>query len=570
MRKMEEKKRRREEDKGTRGRGDKGTRGGIITHLFSLSPCLLVSLSPFLLVSLSPCLLVSFASSQTDEALTPAQLRGRTIYRKGGDGIKAKLGDDDFELPASTFPCANCHGLTGLGGKEGGLQPPPIAWDMLASPRSSSFSGQMRPAYDQASLKRAIAVGIDSRGATLHQGMPRYRMTDEQMNDLIAYLRVIGLAADNDPGVTGSTIKVGSALPLTGSLASLGEDLRAMLSTVFAEQNARGGIFGRRIELVVEDSRGDPQETAAATSRLLETHRVFALISSFAPPGSNATNELLKGAEVPLIGPVTLSPPAPATANPFIYYLLPDLTVQARVLVDFVNLNRASKFGESIAIFHSDHTFDRDAVLGVKKQAKAHSIRIAAEMDWRAGKFAPLAAIDLLQKTKPKALFFFASQEDLKMLAGSMERVGLNIPVLSATAMAGRGAFDLPPQFAGQLYLAHPGGFPDREGYAAFERAMMKSGAPQHPQRNAAFCAISYAAARIFIEAAKTSGRQLNRATFSSALAKINDFNTEVLPPISFGPHRRIGTIGAFVVQVDPLTKQFTPRTGWMEPQEKP
>jgi ABC-type branched-subunit amino acid transport system substrate-binding protein len=504
---------------------------------------------------------------QPSVVLTPAQLRGRNIYRKGGDGIKAKLGDDDFELPASTFPCANCHGLTGLGGREGGLQPPPVAWDMLASPRSSSFSGQMRPAYDEASLKRAIALGIDSRGATLHQGMPRYRMSDDQMNDLIAYLRVIGLAADNDPGVTASTIKVGSALPLTGPLASLGEDLRAMLSTVFAEQNARGGIFGRRIELVVEDSRGKPEETAAATNRLLETHQVFALISSFAPPGSSATNQLLKESEVPLIGPVTLSPPAPAAANPFIYYLLPDLTAQARVLVDFV---RNRKFGESIAILHSDHTFDRDAVFGVKKQAKANSMRIVAEMDWQSGKFSPPAAIDLLQEKQPKALFFFAAQGDLRMLAAAMERAELKIPVLSATAMAGRGAFELPSQFAGQLYLAHPGGFPGQAGYAAFERAMMKSGAPQHPQRNAAFRAISYAAAQIFIEAAKTSGRQLNRATFDSALEQIHDFNTEVLPPISFGPHRRIGTIGAFVVQVDPLTKQFTPRTGWMEPQEKP
>jgi ABC-type branched-subunit amino acid transport system substrate-binding protein len=554
---MEAKKTKGQGDKGTRGQGDKGIK------------CILrrLSLSPLLLVSLSPCLLVSLSLSQTDEALTPAQLRGRDIYRKGGDGIKANLGDDDFELPASTFPCANCHGMTGLGGDEGGLQPPPIAWDMLASPRSSSFTGQMRPAYDEASLKRAIADGIDSRGATLHQGMPRYRMSDEQMNDLIAYLRVIGLAADNDPGVTTSTIKVGSALPSTGPLAALGEDLRAMLSAVFTEQNARGGIFGRRIELVVEDSRGEPEETAAATNRLLKTHRVFALISSFTPPGSNAANELLKGAEVPLVGPVTLSPPAPAAANPFIYYLMPDLAVQARVLVDFV---RASKFGESIAVFRSDHTFDRDAVLGVKTQAKAHSIRIAAEMDWQAGKFSPPAAIDLLQGTKPQALFFFASQEDLKALAAAMERAGLKIPVLSATAMAGRGAFELPSQFAGRLYLAHPGGFPGQEGYAAFERVMMKSGAPQGPRRNAAFRAISYAAAQIFIEAVKTSGRQLNRATFSSALAKIQDFRTEVLPPISFGLHRRIGTIGAFVVQVDPLTKQFTPRTDWMEPQEKP
>ncbi|HKX32024.1 MAG TPA: ABC transporter substrate-binding protein, partial [Blastocatellia bacterium] len=446
-----------------------------------------------------------------EEMLTPAQVRGREIYRKGSDQIQARLGDDDLELPATTFPCANCHGLTGLGGREGGWQPAPIAWDFLTSPRSSSFSGKMRPAYDETTLKRAIVEGIDPGGGKLHPGMPRYRMSEDRINDLVAYLKVIGLAADHDPGITASTIKVGAALPLTGPLAPLGEDLRAMLSTVLAEQNARGGVFGRRIELAVEDSRGEPAGTAAATARLLETDRVFALVGSFAPTDSSATGELLKQAEVPLIGPVTISPPMTAAANPFIYYLLPDLAVQARVLVDFAV---TGKFGESIAVFHSDHAFDRDAALGIRTQSKIRSIRVAAEMDWPAGKFSPAAAIERLEQSRPQALFFFAGPEDLKTLAGALERAGLRIPVLSATARTGREALKLPPDFTGRLYLAHPAGLPDREGeaddgadgYAAFEEVMMKSGPSS---RHAAFRAVAYAAAKIFIETAKASGREL-------------------------------------------------------------
>ncbi|HKX27302.1 MAG TPA: hypothetical protein VJ302_06400, partial [Blastocatellia bacterium] len=137
----------------------------------------------------------------------------------------------------------------------------------------------------------------------------------------------------------------------------------------------------------------------------------------------------------------------------------------------------------------------------------------------------------------------------------------------------------LPPDFTGRLYLAHPAGLPDQEadregeaadgadGYAAFEEVMMKSGPSS---RHAAFRAVAYAAAKIFIETAKASGRELNRATFTAALERLQAFSTSVLPPITFGPHRRIGATGAFVVQVDPLTQQFKPRTGWMEPQEKP
>src|SRR5262245_45373558 len=153
MTKKEARKTGRQGDRETRRQGDKGIRG----TLCLLSFCLIVPLSPLPLVSLPTCRLVRPSLSQTDMSLTSAQLRGRQIYRKGGDGIQVALGDDDFELPGSTFPCGNCHGIAGLGGKEGGLQPPPIAWDLLNLPRTSTFSGQIRPGYDEGALKRALA-----------------------------------------------------------------------------------------------------------------------------------------------------------------------------------------------------------------------------------------------------------------------------------------------------------------------------------------------------------------------------------------------------------------------------
>ncbi len=280
-------------------------------------------------------------------AVAPQQLseeaaRGRRIYLSGDDGaggeIIALLGSEELEVPASAFACAGCHGADGEGVSEGGVQPPPINWQALSSPAVSPLTRRQRARYDETTLARAIRVGRDPSGAPLHAAMPRYRMTERQLADLVAFLKVLGTEADADAGVSRQSVRVGAALPLTGLLAEAGADVRAILEAYFAAANAQGGIYGRQIELVVEDTRGEAGETLEATRRLVEGRGVFALVASFEPSGDAATGEYLKRQAVPSVGPLTLSPRPSAVPNPQVFYLLPSSRDQARGLVNFVKL----------------------------------------------------------------------------------------------------------------------------------------------------------------------------------------------------------------------------------------
>jgi mono/diheme cytochrome c family protein len=206
----------------------------------------------------------------TSGDLPEKEKRGKQIYLKGESGageITAILGSSDLEVPATSFSCANCHGLRGEGTSEGGLQPPPIAWSALAEVRKSPLTNRDRPAYNETTLARAISQARDSSGGRLHPGMPHYKMTEGQIADLIAYLKALGTEASGEPGLGTDYIKVGAALPLSGSLATIGEDIKAALEAYFKEINSQGGIYNRRIDLAVEDSKGDPVETEEATRR---------------------------------------------------------------------------------------------------------------------------------------------------------------------------------------------------------------------------------------------------------------------------------------------------------------
>ncbi|HEX8130155.1 MAG TPA: ABC transporter substrate-binding protein [Pyrinomonadaceae bacterium] len=501
--------------------------------------------------------------------LSPQEKRGKLIYLKGessdGAEIKTLLGSDKLEVPANAFACANCHGLRGQGTQEGGLQPPPINWETLVAPHTSPLTRRERPPYTEATLSRAIIAGLDSSGGRLHPGMPQYALTTAQMADLIAYLKRLGKADDADPGIDDKRIKVGAALPLTGALAQVGEDVRATLTAYFAEVNAQGGIYGRQIDLVVVDSRGEPAGTLAATERLVEQEGVFALVSSFEAGAEIATNDYLKRSEVALVGPVTLSPRLSVPPNPFVFYLLPTFNDQARTLVDFA----ATKFtGRTprIAIISSENEFDADARAGALAQAKLYPMQIVAEETYGAGGFRAEAFVGMLAQKKPDGIFFFGNAEAFAQLTRGMEAAKLTTTLFSSVVMIGHSAFDAPASLAPQIFLAYPAALPGADDFTEFVNAMRKADVKL---TSPAFQSVAYGAAKTFIEATKLSGRQLSRAALITSLEGLRDFKTGVVPPLTFGANRRVGASGSYIVSVDLNKKQYVPTGARLVPKEK-
>ncbi len=501
--------------------------------------------------------------------LSPQEKRGKQIYLKGessdGAEIKTRLGSDRLEVPATAFACANCHGLRGEGAREGGLQPPPIKWEMLVAPHTSALTRRERAPYTEATLARAIIHGLDPSGARLHPGMPLYELTPAQAADLIAYLKQLGRENDADPGIDDKRIKIGAALPLTGALAQLGEDVRATLAAYFAEVNAQGGIYGRQIDLVVLDSRGEPAGTLAATERLVEREGVFALVASFEAGASAATNDYLKRSGVPLVGPVTLSPRLPAVPNPFVFYLLPTFDEQARVLVDFA----AAKFTarpSRVALISSDNEFDADARAGALAQAKLHLMQIVVDETYAAGGFRVEAVIEMIARRKPDGVFFFGNAEQFAQLTRAMEAAKLNVALFSTVVMIGHSAFDAPASLAPQIFLAYPAALPGVDDFTEFVHAMHKA---KVELSSPAFQSVAYGAAKTFIEATKSSGRQLSRSALLASLEGLRDFRTGVVPPLTFNANRRVGASGAYIVAVDLNRKQYVPIGARLVPKEK-
>lgn len=100
-----------------------------------------------------------------------------------------------------------------------------------------------------------------------------------------------------------AVVKVGVSLPLSGNLAPFGKPAAEGIRLRAAEINAAGGVNGVRLELVIEDNKGDATETVNVFNKLAGTDRVVAVIGPLTSTNALAIRRLAKERKVPVISP---------------------------------------------------------------------------------------------------------------------------------------------------------------------------------------------------------------------------------------------------------------------------
>ena len=113
-----------------------------------------------------------------------------------------------------------------------------------------------------------------------------------------AVLAVAG-AAHATEGVTGTTIRIGMSSPLSGPTGAYGRAMKEGIEACFAQVNARGGVEGRRLELVALDDGYETDAAVANTRRLIENEKVFALMGFYGSSPTVAVLPLLDASGVP-------------------------------------------------------------------------------------------------------------------------------------------------------------------------------------------------------------------------------------------------------------------------------
>ena len=494
-------------------------------------------------------------------AVAAAQSRGRQIYVQGtspsGKEILAYVGDASLEVPAGTLPCAGCHGLDGRGKPEGGVNPSNLTWEFLTKPYGVKHeSGRQHPPYTERGLELAITRGLDPGGNKLLAAMPRYVMSREDLNDLVTYLQLLG--KERDPGVTDNKIVIGTLVETSGILADWGKTILTVTNAVFDEVNSQGGVYGRRLELnVIECSAETRAAARAKLESVLKDQQVFAMANAMIAGTEKEVVPILIQNQTPLIGPFSLYPQTGFPLNRQVFYLLPGLDDQAKSLAKFIaekpefKKSNIAMIAPGIAVF----TNVIDAV-----RAKKDAIVIRYE----SGRFDVTDAIKQSRQAGVDVVVFMGSGDDALAFMREAEKLNWFPAMLVPGGAIGVSVFDAPIGFDRKVFFSFATTPEDHtaEGRNEFRAFQAKYKLP--PALITAQIS-AYVGAKMLIEALKRAGKDVSREKLIQVLEELHQYPTGLTQPITYGPNRRIGATGAYIVTIDLKEKQFVPVSGWVE-----
>jgi ABC-type branched-subunit amino acid transport system substrate-binding protein len=504
-------------------------------------------------------LLVAGASVAVE--LTDAEARGKLIYTKGQSEsnrvIRAYIGGAEAPSSATILPCIQCHGENGRGI---GIVSPAIDWDTLTGPEEHQHENRTHGPYDEAALVEAIRGGVDPAGNDFEVTMPKYIIDDEDVADLVAYLRVIGL--EEDPAIVQGRIRIGTVLPVNGQHAALGAAMRNTIEAVFSEVNASGGVHGRELELVVGGWGGNEDPQIWAARDLVAKEPVMALVSPYLPNYEAELEALATEKELPVVGPYTALPPGDAGGNRFSFYLLAGLELQAEALVEAAGV-LASPEESNLAIVYPRVRFFDSVAEAARLRAEALGFRSTKVSVFEYGAFDGARSAADLGDSGVDAVVFLGNSGELAELARGAESLDRHPYLLSPGLLAERGIFELPDSFSYRVLLSYASLPTDYSmtGAEEFERLHEKYrfGYEYDIAQVSAFTA-----AKVLVAGLENAGRRLNREALLLGLENIDEFHPGLAPPVSFGPFRRTGSMGAHIVRVDLVGDRFDPATGWI------
>lgn len=121
---------------------------------------------------------------------------------------------------------------------------------------------------------------------------------------LLSVSLVAGCGTTNSASSDSSKpIKVGGNLELTGGTAMFGQGAKNAINLAFEQQNAKGGILGRKLELVAADNKSDAGESTSAVTKLVTQDNVVAVIGSMTSSVTLAAIPVVTDNKIPMISP---------------------------------------------------------------------------------------------------------------------------------------------------------------------------------------------------------------------------------------------------------------------------
>ena len=214
---------------------------------------------------------------------------------------------------------------------------------------------------------------------------------------------LMGIAGAHAQG----TMKIGVQVPTTGSEATYGRDMFNAAQIAADEINAKGGILGKKIELISGDSACDPQQAVNAASKLV-SQKVVAVVGGYCSGATQPTLKVYGDAHIPFV--ITASNSTKLIpANPGNAFMINSTgDQQAKTAVDFFK----KKEIKTIAIVNEGDAYSQNLAELTRDAWKKDGGKVVDYETVNKGEQDYSAVVTSINSASPDAVFWTAYYAD--------------------------------------------------------------------------------------------------------------------------------------------------------------
>ncbi|HTO54608.1 MAG TPA: ABC transporter substrate-binding protein [Myxococcota bacterium] len=237
----------------------------------------------------------------------------------------------------------------------------------------------------------------------------------------------LALALAGCSGKSGDSIVVGHVASMTGDTATFGRSADQGMRMAIEELNAKGGVLGKKLELVTEDDRSVTEEARTAAQKLLQRDRVIALLGEVASSRSLAAAPEAERAKVPMISPGSTNPKV-TEGKEYVFRACFIDPFQGAVMAKFAASELHAK---RLAILFD---FKQDYSVGLadffRETAKKLGAEIVADERYTSGDIEFRAQLTTIRAANPDAIFVPGYYTEVGLIAKQARELGINVPLL--------------------------------------------------------------------------------------------------------------------------------------------
>lgn len=311
-----------------------------------------------------------------------------------------------------------------------------------------------------------------------------------------------------------SEILFGALLPLTGPASPIGLEEQQGVKFAVDQANAKGGVSGRPIRVLFDDSQGKPDQAVLAFNRMVDLQNVPALLTAFSSI-SLAIAPLASRRQVLVLNPAAQTDQL-ENASPYLINTIPLVKAEASVLAKFV----VKKLGTRATIVYENAAAGIDGKNDFKKYFEAAGGTILGEEPVEFGQTNYRSTLLKVADTKPDFVYIAITQshETMADQIGQISKFPVSVGNTFSRPFFGHASTE------GWYQTAIQSGYPDEKVLSTFKAAFGVNDM-------GFFAREYYNATNILLKAAESvlaDGGQITGSSLRDAISKIKSFNSPI------------------------------------------